>query len=83
MVLELESEVLSMNPWLFNRDTNGKIWKYVGVWVYVCINIPSHICKLYLLKGLRSNDIAVAVNTPDAQILASKYYFPLKGVRTP
>lgn len=45
----------------------------VNVWVYVCtysLALPS--------KGLRSRDIPVTMSIPTAQILASKYDYPLK-----
>lgn len=48
----------------------------VNVWVYVCtysLALPS--------KGLRSRDIPVTMSIPTAQILASKYDYPLKETK--
>lgn len=66
-------------PWYWS-ELHVCVNREIGV--NACVNEHTYIFCLYQLRTTKSTDTPIAMSTLNIQFLVSKYYFPIKRVRT-
>ena len=64
------------------KPFSGELKVYVSVYIQTCTYVPIYFLVSWL-RGPRSSDTPVAVDTIGIKMLVSNYHFPLKGNNIP